>query len=94
MRFKYFNPNIVNKYFLFYHSRLFFLPNWSISIDFRHHFFSSADRPIVSNFPESVVLYHVAFSKSDASSTLVKLLTLYKTQVRLSLQENAFLQVN
>lgn len=62
-----------------------FLPNWSISVDFCHHFFPSTDRPIVSNFPERVVLDHVAFSKSDAGSTLVELLTLCKTEVRLSL---------
>lgn len=72
---------------------LFFLPNWSISVDFCHHFFSSTDRPVVSNFPESVVLDHMAFSKSDTSSTLVELLTLCKTEMRLSLQEGAFLQM-
>lgn len=55
----------------------FFLPNWSILIDFCHHFFPSTDRTIVSNFPESVVLYHMAFSKSDTSSTLVELLAFY-----------------
>lgn len=55
-----------------------FLPNGSISVDFCLHFFSSTDRPIVSNSPESVVLYDVALAKGDTSATLVKLLALYK----------------
>lgn len=66
----------------------FFLPNWSILVDFCHHFLSSTHRPIVSNFPESVVLDHVALSKSDTSSTLVELLTLCKTEVSLPLEAN------